>query len=392
MDERVIFVPFIRAFGGVERLLLGLSRWLNDEGIAHRIVCFRDTIGLQRYAAWPLALSEIRAVRNPFVEAMALRRELGRLSVSDKNPALVFDLKGAFYAGLSGHPFHSHLTDPPSLLGSDITKDAPSARVAMGMDPTVGPGGRAPALRAELVHRVTRITVRQARSVTAMTEHIAAELNALYDVTPTVLRPGVAPTVDGLRIKQRTSDTPVRLLSVSRLESSKRLSWILRAVAELEGAPHPWSESVDWRLDIVGEGTCGSKLREMTRELGLGGRVQFLGQVPDARLEEVYREASLFLMPAVQGWGLPALEALMRGVPVVLHEQSGVAEILGGNLWVEFIRDHDGRDFASAIERMVVRIQSGRLATEVPPRVPTEAEWAAALARQCGWAPRPISS
>ena len=64
--ERIIFVPFIHGFGGVERLILALSRYLYNHGIAHKVVCFNQTIDLAHYADWPMVVDEIACKRNPF--------------------------------------------------------------------------------------------------------------------------------------------------------------------------------------------------------------------------------------------------------------------------------------------------------------------------------------
>jgi glycosyltransferase involved in cell wall biosynthesis len=175
------------------------------------------------------------------------------------------------------------------------------------------------------------------------------------------------------------------MLSVCRLEPSKRVSWILRALAALEHAPEPLSERVDWVLDIVGDGSELNDLRHETRQLRLDRRVNFHGRVSDTRLEELYHATRLSLIPAIQGWGLPALESLLRRTPVVLHEQSGVTEILRDSPWVELIRDSGGSDFAAAIERMVGRLRDGTLAKQSLPVVPSDAEWAQAVCSRCGW-------
>jgi glycosyltransferase involved in cell wall biosynthesis len=72
-------------------------------------------------------------------------------------------------------------------------------------------------------------------------------------------------------------------------------------------------------------------------------------------------------MPAVQGYGLPALEALARGVPVVLHRESGVSEILRGTPWAEIIEDSSD-ELALAINTMVNRIRSEDLKKSRCPR------------------------
>lgn len=74
--ERIIFVPFIHAFAGVERLILGLSRFLHENGATHTVVCFSQTIDFASYAKWPLTVHELGPMRNPVAEGWALHRYL----------------------------------------------------------------------------------------------------------------------------------------------------------------------------------------------------------------------------------------------------------------------------------------------------------------------------
>jgi len=64
--------------------------------------------------------------------------------------------------------------------------------------------------------------------------------------------------------------------------------------------------------------------------LGLGGRVRFLGYVEEDRLEKLYRSADLLVFPSLaEGFGLPALEAMSYGVPVVSSNHPSLPEVVG---------------------------------------------------------------
>ena len=119
------------------------------------------------------------------------------------------------------------------------------------------------------------------------------------------------------------------------------------------------------------------------RRLGIDKQVNFCGGVSDEELDTLFRRTSVFLMPAVQGYGLPALEALIRGVPVILHRQSGVSEVLNCPPWAESI-ENGIDDLAQAIDRMADNIVTGAIPMPPPP-VPTAEQWAGAIAGQCGW-------
>ncbi|GBD08639.1 D-inositol 3-phosphate glycosyltransferase [Candidatus Thermoflexus japonica] len=66
------------------------------------------------------------------------------------------------------------------------------------------------------------------------------------------------------------------------------------------------------------------------RDLGLEGRVRFLGYVPDEDLPALYSAAAVFAFPSrYEGFGLPPLEAMACGTPVVVSDTSSLPEIVG---------------------------------------------------------------
>jgi len=379
-----IFVPYIHAFGGVERLIVSLSRYLHDRDLDHTIVCFDQTINFSAHATWPMRVHELRPARNAISEAWALRRYFRDVHVAGGPVPLFFDLKSAFYTGLFRCPgSHLHLTDPPSLLPADISKFAPSIRKVRPRNSSARVPGVLQNIRGELVHQINRRGVNRAQSLITMANANASELKALYARDAKVIRQGVSlpsvkPRLAGRKLK------PFRLLSVSRLEQNKRLDWVFEALAKLETSDAPLSAQCDWVLDVVGDGSQAAALRDLARRLNIESRVIFHGRASDGALEALYADAALFLMPAIQGYGLPALEALSREVPVILHRESGVSEILGNSPWVTVI-DRGRDDLALAIRTMVGNIMSGAVEKHPIPRFPTDMEWAEEIARACGW-------
>ena len=382
--RRIIFVPYIHAFGGVERLILALSRFLHGQGLSHIVVCFGQSIDFASYADWPLPMQVLPARRNPISEGFALNSFLRAARLDGDFPPLLFDLKGAFYAGMyPALPYHLHLTDPPSLLPSEISKFAFSLRQNLAAHTKASQPALFKTVRGEIAHQLNLRGALNALSVVAMTHSIADELYELYSVEAAIVRPGV-------KIPAPRSWRPlytggkVRMLSVCRLEPSKRIDWILSALARLESSDLPLSKRVDWILDVVGEGSQLEVLQQLAVHFGISERVVFHGRISDARVEEIFAISSLFLMPAVQGYGLPALEALARGVAVVLHKESGVSEILMENPWVEII-ENDSVEMASSIDIMIDRICNHQLTESTMPEFPTESDWARNICMQCGW-------
>lgn len=107
------------------------------------------------------------------------------------------------------------------------------------------------------------------------------------------------------------SHTPT-LLFVGRLRYYKGLDWLIRALPQVPG-----------RLVVCGTGNMGSEWQALARELAVGDRVAWLGEVPDADLPALYHLADLFVLPAShpsEAFGLVQVEAMAARLPVVCTE------------------------------------------------------------------------
>jgi glycosyltransferase involved in cell wall biosynthesis len=112
------------------------------------------------------------------------------------------------------------------------------------------------------------------------------------------------------------------LLTVRRAEPRMGLEQLLRAI-RLRPADN-------LALAIVGGGLLTDELRRLSLELGLGGRVRFVGAVGEEALRDWYRAADLFVLPTVayEGFGMVTLEALASGTPVVGTAVGATPELL----------------------------------------------------------------
>ena len=131
------------------------------------------------------------------------------------------------------------------------------------------------------------------------------------------------------------------VLFVGVLQPRKNLGRLLSAYATLMGqgagdrgqvgneAPLP-------PLVVVGKlGWQTQTLRQLVSELQLSDRVRFVGYVPDEELPALYQGATVFAYPALwEGFGLPVLEAMASGVPVLTSATSSLREIAEGAAWL----------------------------------------------------------
>lgn len=176
---------------------------------------------------------------------------------------------------------------------------------------------------------------RRARRIIAVSRATAADLTRIYRMPPekiTVIPEGVDPhfsqPVDGdqLRSLSRRYHLPRPfILTVGVRRPHKNLARLVEAFAAI--AP-------ETAHDLVFVGPADPRfpdeaLQAVARHQ-LNGRVHFLGWVPEADLPGLYALATVVVLPSViEGFGLPALEAMACGTPVLVADASALPEVVG---------------------------------------------------------------
>jgi glycosyltransferase involved in cell wall biosynthesis len=103
------------------------------------------------------------------------------------------------------------------------------------------------------------------------------------------------------------------------------------------------------KLYIVGGSGWGQQISETIQTLDLEGHVYVLNRINDAALEEVYKHAVALLMPALyEGFGLPILEAMSHGTPVVTSDRSSLPEVAGDAALL--VNPYDVKSISDAME------------------------------------------
>jgi glycosyltransferase involved in cell wall biosynthesis len=88
---------------------------------------------------------------------------------------------------------------------------------------------------------------------------------------------------------------------------------------------------------MAGSGDMLHRMVNLAAELGIGQKVHFTGFLQGSDVDRMYRMADLYVMPSVsEPFGIAPLEAISRDVPVMISKQSGVSEVLGHVLKVDF--------------------------------------------------------
>ena len=175
-------------------------------------------------------------------------------------------------------------------------------------------------LAARRSDRVIAVSQTTGRDVAA---HLPVD-EARIDVVPNGVRPSTRKPGDPAALRERMSAAGRPLvLSPSAKRPHKNLARLLDAIAALP-APRPL-------LVLPGYPTpYESELRRQTAELGLLDDVRFEGWLEEERMEELYAAADLVVLPSLhEGFGLPVLEAMVRGIPVACSGRGALAEVAG---------------------------------------------------------------
>lgn len=131
--------------------------------------------------------------------------------------------------------------------------------------------------------------------------------------------PGKRPLVERARLGIGPDEKVV--LSLARLDPTKRIDLLIDAVAQLRAA------GVPLKCWIVGKGPEKETLRRRAAEKGVAGDVMFLGFVDDIRA--FHREADVFVLcKEGEGFGIAVIEAMASGLPCIAPNNGGPAEII----------------------------------------------------------------
>jgi glycosyltransferase involved in cell wall biosynthesis len=368
--SRAIFTAEIVQFGGAERSLLALARWLYQSGLRSHLVTYIDHCDLAQYSSHPIDIVQLKPAPGARAKIKALGRYFKGQPTGSPKP-LLSGYQLALHGTLAGmRGFHTLMHDTPSLFGDQ------------GVRSTAGK------IRIAVSNRIIGHGLQSGGNTIVTSEFLQKECRKDFGVKAVIARMGgVVDQEDGTGdslFRIRPAEEQLRMFSVCRIESNKRIDWMIRSLAELERGETPLSSRIDWQLDLAGKGSLIPALREMATGLGIGHRIHFHGFVSDEALEDMFARSHLFLMPAVQGYGIPAIEALHRGIPVLLHRESGVSDILLETPWATVLTGGEGR-MTDSLRSAIEGVLQGKHHNVSQAHLPTEDEWAEKVAGLCGW-------
>lgn len=191
---------------------------------------------------------------------------------------------------------------------------------------------RFPRLQRLYLASQTRRSCHQARRVTTISDSGRDDLQRLFGLPLTkidVIRPGVDPlfcpqpeaVIQAFRHKQSLPNQFI--LHVGTLQPRKNIPTLLKALAALHRPEIPL-------VLVGGRGWLYEEIDATIEKLNLQQQIIFAGYVPDEQLPLWYNAASLLVFPSVyEGFGMPIIQAMACGTPVIAANNSAIPEATG---------------------------------------------------------------
>jgi len=186
-----------------------------------------------------------------------------------------------------------------------------------------------------------REAAKSADLIIAVSEFTAGQVCELLGVEPGRVRV----IHHGARIKASASQRQPLILSVGALQVRKNTSRLVEAFERVTPPP--------WRLMLAGSFGFGVDpiLERVVRSPAVA-RIECPGWLDDAALGSLYARASIFAFPSLdEGFGMPALDAMASGVPVITSNRSALPEVCGDA--AVLVDPSSVDEIAGALERLI---------------------------------------
>jgi glycosyltransferase involved in cell wall biosynthesis len=219
---------------------------------------------------------------------------------------------------------HAFFTIPAGVLGCWLRKkyDIPLVVSLRGSDV---PGHDE---NNTMIKRLKGLIVhvwRNSSAVVALSEGLLS-LARQSDTLPsaTAIHNGVCSQAFPVKDFSATSSAVLTMVCVARLERFKGIDILLEALAAVDAAC-----SIQWTLNLVGDGPQRPLLEAQARRLGLADKVEFAGAVLPNQVAREYAKADLLVHPALsEAFGQVLTEAMSCGLPVLATRTGGIPEII----------------------------------------------------------------
>ncbi len=248
-----------------------------------------------------------------------------------------------------------HFTNGMMPLSSPIPTVVTIHDMSLTLYPRLHP------LRRVLLNRpLVNLAARRADAIITVSESARRDITRLYELPPGrvhVIHEAAAPSFRPVhdarqiaRVRARYGLAPRTILYVGTIEPRKNLPALLDAFA----ARRRTGELREHQLVCAGPyGWLSRGVENQIRRLRIDQAVQFTGYVPFADLPALYSASEMFVFPSLyEGFGLPVVEAMACGTPVITGRTPALAEVAGGA--IEQAETLDAEGLGAAMVRLAL--------------------------------------
>lgn len=180
------------------------------------------------------------------------------------------------------------------------------------------------------------VAAKRADKIITISEYARKEISGYFKleeksiaVVPNCYEDRFRPISDAEELEQIRSKYSLPsnyILYVGTIQPRKNLNLLIKSFFSLKK-----SGKISQKLVIAGrKGWLSSSLFDLIKELGIEGEVIFTGFVPDEELPYIYNMADIFVyLSLFEGFGIPPLEAMACGIPVVCSNTTSLPEVVG---------------------------------------------------------------
>ena len=344
--------------------------FLKKKKLKSELVCFSDKLNIKKFDS-NINLKILKHSYNPFLNSKTLALYLEKNKKNILGMPLFFNEKGAYFPGFNSAfkkiKFVIFYIDTPALFG-----------LGGGFDKKF-----LTKIRRKISIYFVKIGVKRSDKAFAMTKSNAKELKDNFKENFKVFYLG-SNIPKKKNLKKKKFKKTFNLLSVSRIDSFKNIDWLVECMNYFVKKKifKSWFKNI--KLNIIGNGPDKEKIIKSIKSSNLSKSIKITGFINDKKLENFYKNSDLSVIPAIQGYGLPALEALYRKIPVVINKKSGVSEIFKKNPWVK-ITNNNKISFRNGIIEHIKKIYFKLPSNNYLKELPTSDSWILKVGIFCNW-------
>ncbi len=151
-------------------------------------------------------------------------------------------------------------------------------------------------------------------------------------------------------IKSKPTSKPLQCIAIGRIEKEKGIHFAIQAIANL-----PKEQQKNVLLNVVGEGNYMSMLKQITNVLGVEESVVFHGRADDDKLDEIYHNSRIHLMPTTRQEGLPLtiLEGMAYGLATIASDIGGIPGVITNDVDGILVRPNNQQELDQAFENLL---------------------------------------